>query len=470
MEINNKFRFRFFLFGKREIGQVSDIITIFFVFVMVSAQTDLKAQATYTSNNYASNGDTVYLTKASGNGFNFDTTGANFTWNYSTLSGNSQTTLVFRAPNQTGFTPIQWLYINNANNVNQSSTDGQTVAIGNLQKTDPNDYFLKNTGAIAQKASSFKVVINNSALSIKNVYDNPDTIFKFPINYANVDSCTSTFTTSIPNLYYNHTQIKRTNTVEGYGSVTTPYGTYSNALKVKTDLVRNDSIILNDTLTIVVANISRELKWIDPAEGYPVLIAKQTLVNNSYITQSVEYLDAQQFFTPNALFAYLPIYPSVGDTVIFQNLSTNSLIYEWDFDDPSSGASNTSNLQNPNHIFNSAGTYQVQLIAHNGPLADTASLPVNVGVLTDNSFELVPLPLAIYPNPSNGNLYISLPDIEKNSILSIYDLKGDIVFSEILITGNTTKQLDISGFANGLYQISLQTGNSSSIQPILIRH
>ncbi|MEA3477702.1 MAG: PKD domain-containing protein [Bacteroidota bacterium] len=37
--------------------------------------------------------------------------------------------------------------------------------------------------------------------------------------------------------------------------------------------------------------------------------------------------------------------------------------WQWDFDDPSSGANNTSNLQNPTHMFGSAGTYNVTLQA-----------------------------------------------------------------------------------------------------------
>src|ERR1700722_6698967 len=93
-----------------------------------------KAQSSYTMADYAATGDTIYLTKTQVTVTNFDTTGANFTWNYASLTGNEQTALTFRAPNQSGFTVLQWPYIYNANNVNLSSTDGQTIAFGNYEE------------------------------------------------------------------------------------------------------------------------------------------------------------------------------------------------------------------------------------------------------------------------------------------------------------------------------------------------
>jgi PKD repeat protein len=39
--------------------------------------------------------------------------------------------------------------------------------------------------------------------------------------------------------------------------------------------------------------------------------------------------------------------------------------WQWNFDDPTSGSNNTSNLQNPVHLFSSAGSFDVQLIINN---------------------------------------------------------------------------------------------------------
>ncbi|MGQ1786406.1 MULTISPECIES: PKD domain-containing protein [unclassified Saccharicrinis] len=51
--------------------------------------------------------------------------------------------------------------------------------------------------------------------------------------------------------------------------------------------------------------------------------------------------------------------------VKFENKSTDANIYDWDFGDPSSGASNTSTESSPTHIYNKGGIYTVILTATN---------------------------------------------------------------------------------------------------------
>jgi PKD repeat protein len=350
------------------------------VILAVLMASDVCAQATYTWADYAASGDTFYLTKAQPGNFNFDTTGANITWNYAALQGVSQRRLLYRLPTQAGFSFAQWPYLYNSANVNLSSTDGQTVAVFGLQQTNPNDYYLKNTGYLRQKASSYTVVLNGLAINVRNVYDNADTIYKFPVTYNSVNASKSAYSIAIPpDLYYRNQRLNRQDTVKGWGKVITPYGTFTNCLKYVSIITSVDSIVVNG-LPVVTNDtvVSRELKWFDPSRRYPVLTVKQSRVGNQYVTQSIEYLDNQQYYQPTALFAYLPAAPNMGDTVNFQNLSTSSYTYKWRFNDVASGAADSSTLINPQHIFANYGTYNVQLIAFNGPLADTFSLPVTV--------------------------------------------------------------------------------------------
>lgn len=62
----------------------------------------------------------------------------------------------------------------------------------------------------------------------------------------------------------------------------------------------------------------------------------------------------------------------IGDSVYFfgQNLSGFSIL-NWDFGDPSSGANNFSNIENPSHLYNAVGTYNVVLIGQQGSVIDT---------------------------------------------------------------------------------------------------
>jgi PKD domain len=341
---------------------------------------DVHAQTSYTSADFAASGDTFYLTKAQPGNFNFDTTGANITWNYAALQGISQRRLIYRLPTQTGFSFAQWPYLYNSANVNLSSTDGQTIAVFGLQQTNPNDYYLKNTAYLRQKASSYTAVLNGLSVNVRNVYDNADTIYKFPFTYNAVSSSKAAYTISIPpDLYFRSQRLSRQDTVKGWGTVITPYGTFTNCLKYVSTITAIDSIVVNGVPVITNDTVvSRELKWFDPSRRYPLLTVKQSRVGNQYVTQSVEYLDNQQYYQPTALFAYLPAAPNMGDTVNFQNLSTSSYTYKWRFNDPASGANDSSALINPQHVFANYGTYNVHLVAYNGPLADTFSLPVTV--------------------------------------------------------------------------------------------
>jgi PKD repeat protein len=236
--------------------------------------------------------------------------------------------------------------------------------------------------------------------------------------------------------------------VKGWGTVITPHATYSNALQLVSDVVQIDSIavanqpvITNDTV------IQREITWFDPSEKNPVLFVKQTKTGNIYVTSSVEYLDVQQYYQPAALFAYVPAQPNMGDTVIFQNLSTNATAYKWNFAD----GTDSSTAINPEHIFVNAGTYPVKLVTYNGPLSDTITINVKVNpknqtyTFTGNgnwddaanwsNNNIPPSPL-----PATNNIIIN-PAIGGQCVLNV----SQTINSGANFTVNTGKNLVVQG-------------------------
>ncbi|MEP7109668.1 MAG: PKD domain-containing protein [Ferruginibacter sp.] len=353
-------------------------LIVAFVFLLITVDTN--AQATYTSGDFAVTGDTFYLSRAQAGNFNFDTIGTNMVWNYASLTGVSQRRLVFRPPTETGYAAIQWPFIFSSNNVNLSSTDQQTIAVLGLQQTNPNDYYLKNTGYLRQKASAYTIVLNGISFNVKNVYTNADTLYAFPFTYSSLHSSQAAYTITVPpDLYYRNVKLNRKDTVNGWGTVITPYGTFTNCLRHVSTITEIDTISVYGTPVITTDTIVyREIKWFDPSKKFPLLSVKQNKIGNGYITQSTEYFDNQLYYQPTALFAYISTTPNMGDTVSFQNLSINGYAYKWHFSDPSSGISDSSTEINPRHVFAGAGTYAVQLIAYNGNLTDSFSLPVKV--------------------------------------------------------------------------------------------
>jgi gliding motility-associated-like protein len=87
-----------------------------------------------------------------------------------------------------------------------------------------------------------------------------------------------------------------------------------------------------------------------------------------------------------------PIHNCSRDSIQFNSTSTISVgtinEWHWNFGDPTSGASNTSTLQNPKHKFTAPGTYTVSLyvVALGGCTSPTISFPIVINQEPDAAF------------------------------------------------------------------------------------
>ncbi len=414
------------------------------------------AQSTYNSSNYATVGDSFYLTNASNLATDFFTTGANYNWDFSALTGISQDFLQFRNPTATGFSLFTFPYIFNSNNTNLSSTDGTTstlnVAGQTIGITDTNDYYKKNSTNLKQVATSYKLNYNGTLIPITAQYTAPDVVYTFPITYGNTETNIGAVTTNIPTVLYENKTIQRTNLVDGWGSITTPFGTFSNTLRMTTTLVQNDTISVLGTGLPRIIRTTRELKWLETSKKYPVLIVTQNNTAGNWVTTKVQFMANQQDFQTVAFFAYSPIAPTAGATVSFQNLSTNGNTYSWNFNDLSSGTANTSSSENPNHVFMTDGTYQVTLTVSNGTFTNSITIPVVVGSVL-NSYQITDSKkVLVVPNPFKN--YITITSQDANSEYELVDLQGKILYN-----GTAIEKVDFSYLSKGIYIIKVKSEN-----------
>jgi len=78
----------------------------------------------------------------------------------------------------------------------------------------------------------------------------------------------------------------------------------------------------------------------------------------------------------------------------------------------------------------------------------------------------------VYPNPANGmvNIAVSNPDFSALTI-SVVDLQGKQVYSSVEkgITAGYNKQIDLNGFAKGIYYIKLSSDASMAIKKLIIQ-
>lgn len=139
-----------------------------------------------------------------------------------------------------------------------------------------------------------------------------DTLYRFPLEYGDIDSAHSLLSIDVPNLGYLMVSKFRRNTADGWGTLTTPYGEFQ-TLRVKTDIVEYDSVY-SDSLGIgipMTRNIT-EYKWL--ANGYhePVLLVSEEafVVTATYI-DSVRstFLDVPEVDTKTGNFDF-SVYPN----------------------------------------------------------------------------------------------------------------------------------------------------------------
>ena len=132
----------------------------------------------------------------------------------------------------------------------------------------------------------------------------------------------------------------------------------------------------------------------------------------------------------------------------FSNNSTIADSYHWNF-----GDGNTSMLENPEHIYNEHGVYQVTLtITHCGSEYSTNET-INTSLLSAN--EVIAKPFRILPNPVTNNLYLNSGLINHDLKINIYNLQGKLI-SSFVKAHSKRSELDVAELKKGLYFIQIE--------------
>ncbi|MCB9203489.1 MAG: PKD domain-containing protein [Flavobacteriales bacterium] len=167
--------------------------------------------------------------------------------------------------------------------------------------------------------------------------------------------------------------------------------------------------------------------------------------------------------SPVANFSNFEVNHETGsDTVQFADNSVFAVSWYWDFDDPASGPLNNSTEQNPLHVFNSNGQYDVSLVVTNiygcsDSITKTSSVNVGLQDVPDA------VGFSVYPNPVSESLNVSFEANEaKVASYTIVDLRGRPVQHGTLnvVSGKNKSVVDVTQLASGSYVLSLQIGNT----------
>ncbi len=271
------------------------------------------AQITIGNGDMPSPGDTIRIS----NGLvtaNIDPvpTGANYTWNFSTLQFVDQTIDTFLSIGQTSGT-YSVVYVNIALNPNRANLAAKAnlsfPALPGLTVEDVYGFYYNSSASYKQVGLGATV----NGLATPMPFGNKDVIYTFPLDYNDTDSSDSDLSLSIPNLGYYGFDQHRVNVCEGWGTLITPFGTFS-TLKVKSTLHVHDTVFVTSAGFGLGQDrpVTHEYKWLGKGKGLPLLEIITTEVGGTEAVTSIRYQDSARSPLATDVLAFdagLTVYP-----------------------------------------------------------------------------------------------------------------------------------------------------------------
>ncbi len=241
------------------------LVLIFLGFVMLTAH----CQITIDRNDMPNIGDTIRRSIVySVNGLDFNLSGVNHVWDFSSLGRTSQKVESFFNPSVTP--TVYQLAFNlpfDPNRATICNPQSEFDTLTSISLTNTYSFFRESSSVFSFLGMG--ATLNNVPLTIK--YNNPDVLYRFPLTMGATDSSTSSFSLNLSGTGYLATSRHRVNHVDGWGSLTTPLGTF-NTVRVKSIVTEFDSVYI-DSLQVGVP-INRyytEYKWLGDNAGLPLL-------------------------------------------------------------------------------------------------------------------------------------------------------------------------------------------------------
>lgn len=187
------------------------------------------AQPTFNSSNFFTIGTTYNYQDITSTSLSPGGAGANQTWNFGSLTP--------------GTSPYTNQYISPVGAPGASNYPTATVVakVG----TAPNlSYAYYTNSSSSAQINGFYTTVSGTPLAI--VYSNPITIVNYPLTYlsSGSDNFLSSYSTTFSGFTVNQYQSGSISYIaDGYGTLTTPAGTYTNCLRVKYRRVQVDSSV-----------------------------------------------------------------------------------------------------------------------------------------------------------------------------------------------------------------------------------
>lgn len=314
---------------------------------------------------------------------NFGNKGANQFYDFSNLSLFKYDTVEFLTPNNSQLTECPQADVATTN--------------------DRINFLLTNTDNVNNKLilEGFQGQLTpgntiTASYTDNSTYDKPE-VYRFPTTYQSNFSGNAYLQKSVPGSSVGQPLVSQvrltittayTDTIDGWGIVKTPVGTYKCLRKKRKETTRTQI----EAFVIGWYNVSDDTKT-TTRYSYLTKEAKGSVVTFNYDTANVLQSVTWATVLPNIPVADFTYVTGAAGLVNFTDASDNATQWSWDF-----GDGGTSTQQNPSHTYAANGTYNVCLTATN---AGGSSLQVCKQVTITN---VVAAPVAefVWVNVSGG--------------------------------------------------------------------
>ena len=398
-------------------------------------------------------------------------TGANFTWDFSNLQPSGQGVSEYKSSAQTFYSVFGFGFT--AIGLKQPDLTFPVQGI-NLGFTDVYDFYNSTSSKFETKGTGLTVTL----IPKVGLYTDPDVIYNLPLNFADHDSDTFRYyldSLSFPGIPVAVSYLKkgtRVNTVDGWGSITTPFGTF-NCIRVKSVITEIDSI-MTGFFNFPFPNNRVEYKWLAKTTGstkmkIPVLEVVGTETSGVFTPTSIKYRDIYRNLRPVADFIASDTNPYRFIPVNFTNqttsASTANIQYQWSI--TPAGWYNfenntTQNSSNPTVSFTLDTVFTVQLKATNNAGSDSIIKVdyIKVQHAIQSLKEMSNSNVSIYPNPATDQLHISTLQGDKVQQYILTDIAGRQVKAGGF-TSSCANTIDLSGLSKGEYFIRVLTSKGT---------
>ena len=422
----------------------SALLSLFFIF-------QGNAQIVIDNSDMPVAGDTLRVSITNVVPDDFAQGGSDHTWDFSSLTPVNQQLQSYVS---TLSTPsVYWLAFMPNVVSNLASPANTGFVIPGFPVTD--SYVFYNNIASGFYDLGYAMKVQGIPLTLK--YDSPDQYYAFPLTAGSEWSSSSVAVLSIPTLAYISTSRDRSSFVDGWGTLTTPFGTFD-VIRVQTNLVQHDSVSI-DTLGMgipVNRNIT-QYTWLGKNQGIPLL---QVNVEEGFTSATYRDIYRQQAN---------PMSVSLGpDTSVFkgQQITLSPEItggippykYFWSTFDTTSSLTLT---------IDSAMTVGVAVLdAANSAGFATISISLK---FPPGIEEKAAGALQVSPNPAHGSFRVILPEGMKQGVMTLCDMTGREIQHEQFTSPAGDIKVNAAGLPAGIYMVRIDSGERFFTGKIIIQ-